>query len=192
MTTRGDQTALRPHALLAGETQGFATDTWLTDNGACHTGDLRVVERLRRMGDTIDYEATAHDAAVLAEPWRARAQGLWRVASALEASVDTYRIMQSPGYVAIEYAMIQGAHRYARRLEAQRIASNLDLYLGDARGRFEGETLVVKTSEIGPAAFETPLKRGPRRNRSSTPATRATGGSRTSRALDTDHERQGQ
>jgi hypothetical protein len=73
--------------VLVVETTRFTTDTWLTDNGAFHTAELRVVERLRRLGDTIDYEAVAHDPAVLTEPWVARTQTLWRVAGDLEAPV---------------------------------------------------------------------------------------------------------
>jgi len=62
---------------LVVETVNFNEETWLADNGAFHTADLRVVERLRRVGDTIEYEATAHDPAVLLEPWTERAQTLW-------------------------------------------------------------------------------------------------------------------
>jgi hypothetical protein len=54
---------------LVVETTNFNEETWLTDNGAFHSKDLRVVERLRRVGDTIEYQATAYDSAVLAEPW---------------------------------------------------------------------------------------------------------------------------
>ena len=54
---------------LVVETVNFNEDTWLTDDGAFHTRDLRVVERLRRTGDTIEWMATAHDPAVLSEPW---------------------------------------------------------------------------------------------------------------------------
>jgi hypothetical protein len=54
---------------LVVETENFNDLTWLTDNGAFHTKDLRVVERLRRTADTLEWQATAHDAAVLAAPW---------------------------------------------------------------------------------------------------------------------------
>jgi hypothetical protein len=54
---------------LVVETVNFTNETWLTDNGAFHTPALRVVERLRRAGETIEYQVTAHDPAVLAEPW---------------------------------------------------------------------------------------------------------------------------
>jgi hypothetical protein len=62
---------------LVVETVNFNEETWLTDDGAFHTKDLKVIERLRRVGDTIQYEAIAHDPAVLAEPWVARRQTLW-------------------------------------------------------------------------------------------------------------------
>jgi hypothetical protein len=62
---------------LVVETVNFNEETWLADNGAFHTADLRVVERLRRVGNTIEYEATAHDPAVLLEPWTERTQTLW-------------------------------------------------------------------------------------------------------------------
>jgi hypothetical protein len=71
---------------LVVETVNFTEDTWLTDNGAFHTRDLRVVERLRRVGDTIDYDAVAHDPAVLLEPWPARAGTLTLSDQELEES----------------------------------------------------------------------------------------------------------
>ena len=70
--------------VLVVETSNFSDETWLTDNGAFHTADLRVVERLRRVGDTIEYQATAHDPAVLAEPWALRPRVLTRSAQQLE------------------------------------------------------------------------------------------------------------
>jgi hypothetical protein len=48
----------------------FNDDSWLTDNGAFHTADLRVTERLHRVGDIIEYQAVAEDPKVLAEPWK--------------------------------------------------------------------------------------------------------------------------
>jgi hypothetical protein len=58
------------------ETTNFNEDTWLIDNGAFHTKDLRVVETLRRTGDKLEYRATAYDPAVLAEPWEGRVRNL--------------------------------------------------------------------------------------------------------------------
>jgi hypothetical protein len=68
------------------ETVNFNEETWLTDNGAFHTKDLKVVERLRRVGDTIQYEATAQDPAVLVEPWKERTQTLWLTDREIEES----------------------------------------------------------------------------------------------------------
>jgi hypothetical protein len=71
---------------LVVETVNFNAETWLTDNGAFHTENLRVVERLRRVGDTIQYEAVAQDPAVLAEPWKERTQTLWLTDREIEES----------------------------------------------------------------------------------------------------------
>lgn len=54
---------------LVVETVNFNDETWLTDDGSFHTTDLRVVERLTRNGDTLQWQVTAHDPAVLAESW---------------------------------------------------------------------------------------------------------------------------
>jgi hypothetical protein len=71
---------------LVVETVNFNEDTWLTDDGAFHTKDLRVVERLRRTGDTIQWVATAHDPAVLSEPWSPPARTLTLTDQELEES----------------------------------------------------------------------------------------------------------
>jgi hypothetical protein len=59
------------------ETVGFNEDTWLTDNGAFHTKDLKVTERFRRVGDTIEWRATLNDPAILSEPWQLKPQVMW-------------------------------------------------------------------------------------------------------------------
>ena len=61
---------------LVVETTNFNDETWLIDNGAFHTKDLRVVERLRRTGDKLEYRVTSYDPAVLAEPWEGRVRNL--------------------------------------------------------------------------------------------------------------------
>jgi hypothetical protein len=73
------------HTLIV-ETVNFTDDTWLTDNGAFHTRDLRVVERLRREGDTIHYQAVVHDPGVLVEPWVMKPRELTRSTVELEES----------------------------------------------------------------------------------------------------------
>jgi len=71
---------------LVVETVNFNEDTWLTDDGAFHTKDLKVIERLRRVGDTIEWTATAHDPAVLAEPWAVPARTMKLTDQELEES----------------------------------------------------------------------------------------------------------
>ena len=71
---------------LVVETVNFNEDTWLADNGAFHTADLEVTERLRRVGDTIEFQATANDPAVLAEPWVTPARTIWLTDRELEES----------------------------------------------------------------------------------------------------------
>ncbi len=71
---------------LVVETINFNEDTWLADNGAFHTKDLRVIERFRRIGDTIDYRAEVHDPAVLTAPWNKSPQAMWITDLELEES----------------------------------------------------------------------------------------------------------
>lgn len=54
---------------LVVESVNFSPETWLTDYGAFHSTDLRVVERFTRKGDAILYQVTSYDPAVLAKPW---------------------------------------------------------------------------------------------------------------------------
>jgi hypothetical protein len=73
----GDSTGRIEGDTLVVETVGFNEDTWLTDNGAFHTADLKVVERFRRVGDTMEYRATVQDPSVLVEPWSPKPQIMW-------------------------------------------------------------------------------------------------------------------
>ena len=59
------------------DTVGFNEDTWLTDNGAFHTKDLKVTERFRRVGDTIEWRAVVNDPSILVEPWSLKPQVMW-------------------------------------------------------------------------------------------------------------------
>lgn len=61
---------------LVVQTGNFNDETWLTDDGSIHSTQLRVTERLRRVGNVIEYNAVADDPAVLAEPWKLRARKL--------------------------------------------------------------------------------------------------------------------
>ena len=55
----GDSIGKWENDTLVVETTNFNDETWLIDNGAFHTLDLRVVERLRRTGDKLEYRATS-------------------------------------------------------------------------------------------------------------------------------------
>ena len=72
---------------LVVETVNFTDETWLTDNGAFHTRELRVIERLRRVADTIEYQAEAHDPSVLAKPWATPVRTLQRSAEEIEEPI---------------------------------------------------------------------------------------------------------
>ena len=80
----GDSIGHFENDTLVVETTNFNEDTWLTDNGAFHTAGLKVVERLRRVGDTIEYTATSHDPAVLTEPWASKPYTMWITSQELE------------------------------------------------------------------------------------------------------------
>jgi hypothetical protein len=72
---------------LVVETIGFNEDTWLTDDGSFHTTELRVVERLTRNGSTMEWQATAYDPKVLAEPWKLRPRKMTLMATELQEPV---------------------------------------------------------------------------------------------------------
>jgi hypothetical protein len=87
---------------LVVETTNFNGLTWLTDNGAFHTADLRVVERLRRTADTLEWTATAYDPSVLAAPWEAPPR---------VARLTDLEIVESPPCIdrSLEH-MVDGSH----------------------------------------------------------------------------------
>jgi len=60
---------------------------------------------------------------------------------------NAYDITQGPGMVAIRYEMIHEA-RLIPLGDAPRLPAGQQLYMGDARGRFEGDTLVVETTNF--------------------------------------------
>ena len=51
------------------ESVGFTNESWLGWPGYFHTFDMRVVETVRREGNTLIWQATVHDPDVLTEPW---------------------------------------------------------------------------------------------------------------------------
>ena len=60
---------------------------------------------------------------------------------------NTYRILQSPGYVIILYEMIHDA-RIIPLDGRPHIAPNIRLWMGDSRGRWDGNTLVVESTNF--------------------------------------------
>jgi len=60
---------------------------------------------------------------------------------------NTYRIVQSPGYVAIQIEMLGGT-RVIPTTGGQHVGSSLRQYMGDSRGHWEGNTLVVETTNF--------------------------------------------
>jgi len=60
---------------------------------------------------------------------------------------NTYRIVQSPGIVAIQIEMLGGT-RVIPTTGGPHIPSKLRQYLGDSRGHWEGNTLVVETTNL--------------------------------------------
>ena len=75
-TYLGDSIGKWEGETLVVETVNFNDETWLIDNGAFHTKDLKVLERLHRTGDKLEYQAISYDAAVLVEPWEGRVRTL--------------------------------------------------------------------------------------------------------------------
>jgi len=69
-STLGDSIGHWEGDTLVVEANQFNDDSWLTDNGAFHSVELTVTERLWRVGDTLKYEAVATDPKVLMEPWK--------------------------------------------------------------------------------------------------------------------------
>jgi hypothetical protein len=60
---------------------------------------------------------------------------------------NTYRIVQSPGYVAIQIEMLGGT-RVIPTSGGQHVGPKLREYMGDSRGHWEGNTLVVETTNF--------------------------------------------
>jgi hypothetical protein len=62
---------------------------------------------------------------------------------------NSYQIVQAPGYVAIRYEMIHET-RIIPLDGRPHLAPNLQTLMGDPRGHWEGNTLVVETTNFGP------------------------------------------
>ena len=60
---------------------------------------------------------------------------------------NSYRIIQSPGYVAISYEMVHET-RIIPLDERPQVGTAIRQYMGEPRGRWDGSTLVVETSRF--------------------------------------------
>jgi hypothetical protein len=60
---------------------------------------------------------------------------------------NSYDITQGPGFVAIRYEMVHET-RIIPLDGRPHLPSSLKSYMGDARGRWEGDTLVVETTNV--------------------------------------------
>ena len=60
---------------------------------------------------------------------------------------NSYEIVQGPGFVAIQYEMVNEL-RVIPLDGRPHVSSTIRHYMGDARGHFEGETLVVETTNF--------------------------------------------
>jgi hypothetical protein len=63
---------------------------------------------------------------------------------------NSYEIIQSPGWVAIRYEMVHET-RLIPLDSRPHVRSGIRTYMGDARGHFEGNTLVIETTNFKPA-----------------------------------------
>ena len=61
---------------------------------------------------------------------------------------NAYHIAQAPGYVAITYEMIHDTRIIPLDSRAHARAANFQLDMGDGRGHWEGDTLVVETTNF--------------------------------------------
>lgn len=68
LTWMGDSVAKWDGDTLVIDTVGFTDESWLGWPGYFHSNNMRVVETLRREGNTLIWQATVHDD-VLLEPW---------------------------------------------------------------------------------------------------------------------------
>jgi len=69
-TWMGDSVGRWDGDTLVVDVVGLTDDTWLDIGGYFHTNNMHVVERLRRDGNTLTWQATVEDPEVLLEPWK--------------------------------------------------------------------------------------------------------------------------
>ena len=55
---------------LVVESIDFTTDSWIGIYGWFHSDQMKVTERISRVGDTLRYQATVEDPEVFTRPWK--------------------------------------------------------------------------------------------------------------------------
>ena len=66
---------------------------------------------------------------------------------------NSYQIVQGPGYVAIRYEMVHES-RVIPLGTRPHVGAGIEMYMGDARGHWDGDTLVVETTNFAePASY---------------------------------------
>jgi hypothetical protein len=68
-THNGDSVGHWDGDTLVVDVTRLTDETWLGDNGLFHSRRLHVTERLKRVGETIQYQVTMEDPEVLDKPW---------------------------------------------------------------------------------------------------------------------------
>jgi hypothetical protein len=77
---------------------------------------------------------------------RCIAFGIWRLPAIYG---NSYQLIQTPDHVVLRYEMIHEA-RVIRLRDRGPVGSGYNRYMGDSRGHWDGETLVVETQNIHP------------------------------------------
>ena len=75
-TWRGESIGHWEGDTMVVDTIGFNDTSWLDIGGYFHSENMRVIERLRRQGDTLSWQATVEDPDVLVKPWTMNARQL--------------------------------------------------------------------------------------------------------------------
>jgi hypothetical protein len=70
LTYYGDSIGKWEGDTLVIDSIGFTDESWLAWPGYFHTNNMRVVERLRREGNRLTWQATVYDPEVLMQPWQ--------------------------------------------------------------------------------------------------------------------------
>jgi hypothetical protein len=68
-TWKGEARAIWDGETLVVDTIGFNDSSWLAINGYFHSENMHVIERIRRDGNALVWQATVEDPDVLIKPW---------------------------------------------------------------------------------------------------------------------------